>query len=65
VAEWFSHILNGKVEKFYLPGIEAFNFLLHDALGGGGVGSMNVDVQGKTYAQQILTMPVSIPSNLL
>lgn len=65
VAEWFSHILNGKVEKFYLPGIEAFNFLLHDALGGGGVGSMNVDVQGKTYAQQILNMPVSIPSNLL
>jgi len=65
VAQWFSHILNGKVEKFYLPGIEAFNFLLHDALGGGGVGSMNVDVQGKTYAQQILNMPVSIPSNLL
>jgi len=65
VAKWFSHILNGKVEKFYLPGIDAFNFLLHDALGGGGVGSMNVDVQGKTYAQQILNMPVTVPSDLI
>ncbi|RLA18421.1 MAG: terpene utilization protein AtuA, partial [Gammaproteobacteria bacterium] len=65
VAERFSHILEGKVERFYLPGIRAFNFFLHDALGGGGVASMNVDVQGKTYAQQLLMMPVTIPVNLI
>ena len=65
VAEWFSHILNGHVERFYLPGIQAFNFFLYDALGGGGVSSMNIDVQGKTYAQQILTMPVRVPKGLL
>jgi len=65
VAEWFSHVLNGHVERFYLPGTDAFNFFLHDALGGGGVSSMNVDVQGKTYAQQILTMPVNVPIGLL
>ena len=65
VAEWFSHVLNGRVERFYLPGINAFNFQLHDALGGGGVSSMNIDSQGKTYAQQILTMPVNVPVGLL
>lgn len=65
VAEWFSHVLNGRAERFYLPGIDAFNFLLHDALGGGGVSSMNIDTQGKTYAQQILTMPVNVPVGLL
>lgn len=64
VAEWFSHVANGQVERFHLPGVDAFNFFLHDALGGGGVSSMNIDVQGKTYAQQILTMPVSVPVGL-
>ncbi|PCH84607.1 MAG: terpene utilization protein AtuA [Piscirickettsiaceae bacterium] len=65
ITERFSHILGGRVERFYLPGIDALNFLMYDALGGGGVGSMNIDVQGKTYAQQILMMPVDIPINLL
>jgi hypothetical protein len=65
VAGWFSHVLNGRVERFYLPGIDAFNFFLHDALGGGGVSSMNIDAQGKTYAQQILMMPVNVPVGLL
>jgi len=65
VADWFSHVVKGRVERFYLHGINAFNFLLHDALGGGGVCSMNIDTQGKTYAQQILKMPVKVPVSLL
>ncbi|MBL4744076.1 MAG: DUF1446 domain-containing protein [Cycloclasticus sp.] len=65
ISSWFSHILSGRVERFYLPGINALNFLMYDALGGGGVGSMNIDVQGKTYAQQLLMMPIDIPVNLL
>ena len=65
VSDWFSHVAKGRVERFYLPGIDAFNFLLQDALGGGGVSSMNIDTQGKTYAQQILKMPVKVPAGLL
>ena len=65
VSDWFSHVVKGRVERFYLPGIDAFNFLLQDALGGGGVSSMNIDTQGKTYAQQILKMPVKVPAGLL
>jgi len=61
VADLFSHVVKGRVERIYLPGINAFNFLLHDELGGGGVSSMNIDSQGKTYAQQILRMPVNLP----
>lgn len=64
VAGRFSHILQGRVERFYLPGIGALNFLLHDALGGGGVASMRVDVQGKTFAQQLLAMPIEVPLSL-
>jgi hypothetical protein len=40
------------------------NFILKNALGDGGVASLNVDVQGKTYAQQLLAMPVKIPAGL-
>jgi len=65
VAQQFSHVLQGRVERFYLPGICALNFLLYDALGGGGVASMRADTQGKTYAQQLLTMPVEVPLSLL
>jgi hypothetical protein len=63
VAGYFSHFLagNGRVERFYLPGSHAFNFLLHNVLGGGGVASLRVDPQGKGYAQLLLaeTVPLS------
>lgn len=65
VADWFSHVMQGQqVMRYDLPGIAAMNFVLKNALGDGGVASLNADVQGKTYAQQLLTMPVRIPIGL-
>ena len=54
-----------KVERFYLPGAHAINFLLHDVLGGGGVASLRNDAQGKTYAQILLCQSVAVPAKLL
>ena len=54
-----------KVERFYLPGAHAINFLLHDVLGGGGIASLRNDAQGKTYAQILLRQPVAVPADLL
>lgn len=65
VADWFSHVLHGEVERYDLPGIGALNFVLQNALGDGGVASLNVDTQGKTYAQQLLAMPIKVPGRLL
>ncbi len=65
VADWFSHVLQGNVTRYDLPGIGAMNFVLENALGEGGVASLNVDVQGKTYAQQLLAISVEMPGNLL
>jgi len=72
VAGWFAHRIGpsaggpgGKtdpVERYDLPGIQALNFVLRDALGGGGVASLRFDPQGKAYAQQLLDMPVTIPA---
>ena len=65
VQERFAHFLKGGVERYYLPGTGALNFLLHDALGGGGVASLRNDPQGKTFAQILLDAPIGIPRKLL
>ena len=66
VAEWFAHKLgpDGRVERFDLPGLPAVNFLLHHALGGGGMASIANDPQGKAYAQMLLEFPVPVPASL-
>ncbi|MGB5522104.1 MAG: hypothetical protein WBM96_06025, partial [Polyangiales bacterium] len=59
--DWFAHRIRGRVERYELPGIDALNFVLRDALGGGGVSSLRFDPQGKAYAQQLLDMPMQVP----
>ncbi len=65
VQERFSHFLKGGVDRYYLPGTGAINFLLHDVLGGGGVASLRNDPQGKSYGQVLLDAPVHLPRHLL
>src|SRR5450755_3384739 len=36
VKAHLAHLVRGEVERFHLPGIAAINFVLHDALDGGG-----------------------------
>ncbi|MEO8199137.1 MAG: hypothetical protein ABI679_01325 [Gemmatimonadota bacterium] len=54
----------GKVERFELPNLGALNFLLHDALDGGGTISLRTDAQGKVYSTALLRMEVRVPSDL-
>jgi hypothetical protein len=65
VGAYFAHLVDGPVERFDLPGVNALNFLLHAALGGGGTASLRSDPLGKAYAQILLEMPVRIPRRLL
>jgi len=60
VAEHFSGICLGKVERFELPNLCALNFLLHEALGGGGTKSLKNDAQGKTLSSVMLRMELEI-----
>ena len=61
VREYFAHLAHGEVERYDWPGLDAFNFVLHQALGGGGVASLRYDPQGKAHAQLLLDMPVDVP----
>ncbi len=54
----------GHVERFELPNLGALNFLLHEALGGGGTVSLMTDAQGKTYSTAMLRMEIDVPDEL-
>ena len=61
VAAHFAGTVSGEVTVFDAPGLGAINFVLEDALGGGGMASMRIDPQGKAYGQRLLEMMVPVP----
>ena len=65
VQEHFREVCRGGVERYEVPNLLAFNFILKDSLGGGGTESLKTDAQGKTHAQGLLEMEVEIPDDLL
>ena len=67
VAGWFAQVLapSGQVQRWDLPGSHSLNFLLRNALGGGGAASLRSDPQGKCFAQMLLEFPVAVPAVLL
>ena len=67
VKEYMQHALDpekSKVIRYEITGFNALNFMLENALGGGGIASLRIDPQGKAFAQQLLDMPVKIPASL-
>lgn len=61
VAKHFHGMITGSVERFELPNLQALNFLLHGALGGGGTLSLKTDAQGKVYSTALLRMVLDVP----
>ncbi len=64
VQRHFDGMVHGGVERFELPNLEALNFLLHNALGGGGTVSLKTDAQGKVFSTAILRMEVEVPDDV-
>lgn len=66
VADYMAHVLDhprSKVIRYELSGFHALNFMLENALGGGGMASLRIDPQGKALGQQLLDMPVQVPAD--
>jgi len=61
VADHFRGMIDGAVERFELPNLNALNFLLHGALDGGGTLSLKTDAQGKVYSTALLRMVIDVP----
>jgi len=58
VKKHFEGVCLGAVERFELPNLGALNFLLHEALDGGGTVALKADPQGKTYSTALLRMEI-------
>ena len=58
VKHHLGDLVKGKVERFELPNLGALNFLLHEALDGGGTLSLRTDAQGKNMGSALLGMEI-------
>ena len=65
VRRHFGELVKGEVERFELPNLGALNFLLHNALGGGGTVSLMTDAQGKTFSTAMLRLELDEPDDTL
>lgn len=64
VRSQFAPQVFGTIERFEAPGLLAVNFLIQEALGGGGIASLRIDPQGKAYGQMMLEALVAVPEDL-
>lgn len=65
VRNYFAHLVEGTVQRFDVPGIGGFNFLMLQALAGGGMASPRSDALGKSFAQMLLDIPIAVPVSLV
>ncbi len=65
VKRFFAGIVKGKVIRHELDNLLALNFLLEEALGGGGTVSLMLDPQGKTLSHALLEMVVDAPIKII
>ena len=67
-AQWvknhFQELCDGNVIRYEVPNLLAFNFLLEQALGGGGTMTLRADAQGKTFAQALLRQFIDVPAEI-
>ena len=63
LADYLLPLRPRMVERFSLPGIKAYNFLLHEILAGGASQSLRIDTQGKVIGLSVLEMKIPKPDN--
>ena len=62
VHDYFKELGVTRVERYELPNLQAFNFVLYDALGGGASRSLRIDTQGKLLATSLLDLSLTFES---
>lgn len=65
IKEWFSDICMGEVRRYELTNLLALNFVLHEALDGGGTRSGRLDPQGKMVASAFLARKILVPKPVI
>lgn len=64
VKEHFGSMVHGLVERHEVPNVLALNFVMHEALGGGGPRSLRADALGKTLGGTLVRLEIEVPESL-
>ncbi len=64
VQSYFAHLVHGQVQRYYLPGMQAMNITMEEALDGGGPASSRMDPLGKGMGQMLLDLELAVPASL-
>lgn len=65
VRRHFGRYVRGAVERFEVPNVRALNFVLHEALGGGGARSLRSDPLGKSFGSLLLRLEIDVAKDEL
>ena len=61
VKTHFGSMVRGRVDRYEAPNVRALNFVMHDALGGGGPRTLRADNLGKTLGGALVRMEIDVP----
>lgn len=64
VRAHFGAMVKGRVDRYEAANVLALNFVLHDALGGGGPRSLRADALGKTLGGALVRMEIDVPDEM-
>jgi hypothetical protein len=64
VKEHFGPMVHGGVDRYEARNVLALNFVLHDALGGGGPRSLRSDNLGKTLGGALVRLEIDVPDDV-
>jgi hypothetical protein len=59
VAKAFSHITTDTITRYELPKLQALNFVIEGALGGGVTRSLSQDAHGKSFSSLMLSIEIN------
>ena len=64
VQAHLGELVEGRVVRYELPNLYAFNFVLPNALDGGGTVSLMNDSQGKVLSTALLRLEIDVPEEV-
>ena len=63
VKEHFGSMVTGIVTRYEAANVRALNFVMHDALGGGGPRTLRADNLGKTLGGALVRLEIEVPES--
>ena len=65
VADHFAPLVRGEVTRYEAKNVLALNFVLREALGGGGPSTLRADNLGKTFGGTLVRLEIEAPKDLV